>query len=185
MKLLASLRKEQRLEIAIGLGVAFMLAEIIAGIISNSLAILSDAIHLMSDVAGFAIALMAFHLSNKAANKQFTFGYARAEVFGAFASILILYIATIWLVVEAIHRAILWAHDEAEIVDGKIMFIMACFGILVNVILGLVFHNDKEGSLSLHDHSHEHGGHAHGHGHGHGHGRCQYRPAHAGSLRGR
>ncbi len=84
----------------------FMIGEIIAGVMSNSLAIISDAVHLLSDVAGFAIAPMSYNLSKKVASKQFTFGFARAEVFGAFSSILILYIATGVLVYEAMERAV-------------------------------------------------------------------------------
>ena len=57
-------------------------------------------------MAGFAIALLAFNMSKKKASKRFTFGLARAEVFGAFSSILILYLATGVLVYEAIVRAV-------------------------------------------------------------------------------
>lgn len=153
--LMLKLNKEQRLTAAILLGTIFLVAELIGGIISNSLAVIADAAHLFTDVFGFVIALLAVKLSKTKATSQFTFGFARVEVFSALFSLLLLWGVTIWLVVEAVQRAIDWAHDRAEEINGPLMFGVACFGIFVNLCLGVVFHEDHGGPLSGHSHDHE------------------------------
>ena len=71
--------KEKRLTVAIGLSTMFMTAEFVGGIIANSLAILSDAAHLLTDVAGFAIALAAVVVAKKPASAQYSYGYGRVS----------------------------------------------------------------------------------------------------------
>lgn len=156
---------------AIALSFCFMLVEIAGGIYANSLSILADAAHLFTDVTGFVIALIAVILATHPPTSSFTYGLARAEVMGAFCSVLTLWLVTIYLVYTAYIRILMWIEGKAEPVDGKLMFIIAAFGICVNVCLGLVFHDDASSlSAHAHDHSHEHGhGHEHDHGHDHGH----------------
>lgn len=161
--------KESRLTLAISLSFCFMIVEVAGGLYANSLSILADAAHLFSDVTGFVIALIAVILSKHPPSSSFTYGMARAEVMGAFCSVVTLWAVTIYLVYTAYIRVVLWLRGEAEPVDGKLMFIIACFGILVNVCLALVFHEDTSSlSAHAHDHSHSHG-HAHDHSHGGGH----------------
>ena len=96
--------KESRLLLAICLSSAFMCAELIGGILANSLAVLTDAAHLLTDVACFIIALAASILAKKKASKRFSFGYACAEIIGALISIITLWVLTGWLLVEACER---------------------------------------------------------------------------------
>ena len=107
----------------------FMGCEVAGGLISGSLAILTDAAHMFSDVAGFMISYMAIYMSNKPANFQMSFGYHRAEVLGAMASILLIWGLLIWLFIEAIHRLI-----NGSEVDGEIMLITASVGLCCNLI---------------------------------------------------
>jgi len=82
----------------------FMMVEIIGGILSGSLAILTDAAHQLSDVAGFVISFVAIWMSTKKGNMDYTYGYHRADVVGAVGSILIIWILLVWLCYEAIWR---------------------------------------------------------------------------------
>jgi solute carrier family 30 (zinc transporter), member 2 len=88
----------------------FMIVEVIGGKISGSLAILTDAAHMLSDVGGFLISMFSIKMGQKAHNQNNTFGYHRAEVIGALASILIIWCMVIWLAWEATDR-LLFKHD--------------------------------------------------------------------------
>ncbi len=93
-----------------------------------------------------------------------SFGYHRAEVVGALASVVLIWGLTFWLLYEAVLRFI---HKPK--VNGMIMLITACIGLVCNLVMIKVLHERESGSHFGHDHSHEHGDHDHGHGHGHSH----------------
>ncbi|KAL9403291.1 hypothetical protein Peur_000263 [Populus x canadensis] len=137
---------------AVGLCLVFMGVEIAGGIKANSLAILTDAAHLLSDVAAFAISLFSIWASGWEATPRRTYGYFRIEILGALISIQMIWLLAGILVYEAIVRLI---HDTGA-VKGALMFAVAAVGLLVNIGMAL---------LLGHDH-----GHGHGHGHGHEHG---------------
>ncbi|KAL9245450.1 hypothetical protein vseg_019104 [Gypsophila vaccaria] len=150
----ASMRK---LFIAVALCVVFMTVEVIGGIKANSLAILTDAAHLMSDVAAFAISLFSLWAAGWEATPQRSYGFFRVEILGALVSIQLIWLLAGILVYEAVLRLI---HESGD-VDGFLMFLVSAFGLAVNIIMALVLG---------HDHGHGHGhGHAHGHESGHGH----------------
>ncbi|KAF5729798.1 metal tolerance protein 1-like isoform X2 [Tripterygium wilfordii] len=150
----ASMRK---LLIAVVLCVIFMSVEVVGGIKANSLAILTDAAHLLSDVAAFAISLFSLWASGWEATPRQSYGFFRIEILGALVSIQLIWLLTGILVYEAIARLI---HDTGE-VQGFLMFLVSAFGLVVNIAMAL---------LLGHDHGHGHGhGHDHGHGHGHDH----------------
>ncbi|XP_074575829.1 metal tolerance protein 1-like [Curcuma longa] len=152
----ASMRK---LLIAVVLCIIFMAVEVVGGIKANSLAILTDATHLLSDVAAFAISLFSIWASGWEATPRQSYGFFRIEILGALVSIQLIWLLTGILVYEAIARLI---HDTGE-VQGLLMFSVATFGLLVNIIMAVLL-----------GHEHGHGGHNHSHGgredsHGHGH----------------
>ena len=133
----------------------FMAAEIVGGVMAGSLAILTDAAHLMSDVAGFGISIFAIWLGRRDATVEFSYGWSRAEVIGALSSVILIWGLTAWLVYEAILRIM-----TPSPVDGWIMFGTALFGLFCNIIMAKVLHGGAGG----HDHgSGGHGGHG-GHG---------------------
>ena len=78
-------------------------------------------------------------MSSSPASKNFTFGLARAEVMGALASILTLWVMTGYLILEAYQRSVAYFEGTADPVDGRIMFIVACMGVVVNLCLSCVF----------------------------------------------
>ena len=79
----------------------FIAIQIAGGILANSIAIMSDAAHIASDVIGFGISICALKIAHRRANSQYTFGYHRVEIVGAFCSIFTIWIMTVWLFYEA------------------------------------------------------------------------------------
>ncbi|XP_073315953.1 metal tolerance protein A2-like isoform X2 [Primulina huaijiensis] len=152
----ASMRK---LLIAVALCIVFMSVEVVGGIKANSLAILTDAAHLLSDVAAFAISLFSLWAGGWEATPRQSYGFFRIEILGALVSIQMIWLLAGILVYEAIFRLM---HETGE-VQGFLMFLVSAFGLLVNVIMAILLGHD-------HGHGHGHGnGHNHGHGSGHGH----------------
>nr|XP_057945122.1 zinc transporter 4 [Doryrhamphus excisus] len=144
-------RVMKRLVIAAVLYFLFMTAEIIGGYVSNSLAIMTDAVHMLTDVVGILFSLLALWLSTKPPTKRFTFGLHRLEVVSAVLSVALIYILTAILLFEAVQRTV---HKDFDI-DGDVMLITAAVGVAVNIIMGFLLNQ---------------GGHPHAHGHGHSHG---------------
>lgn len=129
----------------------FFLVELIGGYIAGSLAIMSDAAHLLSDLAGFAISLLAVSVSRLPPNAQMSFGFARAEVLGAFVSILFIWALTLLLVAFAIERLF-----NPQPVDGPIMLALGIIGLVVNIILGFVLGHSHHGHSHAHSHDDSH-----------------------------
>ena len=143
----------------------FMTIEIIGGYLANSIAIMSDAAHLLSDLLGFLISIISIYISRKVAKNKMSYGYHRAEIIGALVSIVLIWALTLWLLYEATLRII-----TPPVVDGFIMIIIALIGFTFNVIMGIVL--TKSGVAHSHglkkcDHDHDH---VHDHDHEHEHG---------------
>jgi cation diffusion facilitator family transporter len=77
---------------------AFILAEVVGGYLAHSLAIMTDAFHMISDLASFLISILAIHLARRSPTARYPFGYQRAEVLGALCSIAIIWVLTAFLV---------------------------------------------------------------------------------------
>lgn len=132
----------------------FMIIEMIGGYIANSIAIMSDAAHLFSDFLGFIISIASIKIAKRQATNYMSYGFHRAEIIGALASVTIIWGLTIWLIYEAVWR-IFNPHD----VDGLTMFIVACLGLLFNFVMGLIlmYEGIEHGhGLLEHDHDHDH-----------------------------
>ncbi|XP_068140568.1 proton-coupled zinc antiporter SLC30A2 [Drosophila tropicalis] len=150
-------KARRKLIIASILCLVFMIAEIVGGYLSNSLAIATDAAHLLTDFASFMISLFAIWIAGRPSTQRMSFGWYRAEVIGAMASVFMIWVITGILVWLAIGRLITGDYE----VDAKIMLITSGLAILVNVIMGVQLQ---------HGHSHGLGG-GHGHSHGGGNGK--------------
>ncbi|XP_047528073.1 zinc transporter 2-like isoform X1 [Vanessa atalanta] len=146
-------RARRKLIIASVLCVIFMIGEIVGGYLSNSLAIATDAAHLLTDFASFMISLFSLWVASRPATRRMPFGWYRAEVIGALTSVLLIWVVTGVLVYMAVQRVI---YKEFEI-NATVMLITSAVGVAVNLVMG----------LTLHQHGHSHGG---GGGHGHSHG---------------
>lgn len=112
---------------------SFMTIEFVGGYIAGSLAVMTDAAHLLSDLAGFLISMLALFIATRPANRALTYGYHRSEVVGALSSILIIWVLTAWLITEAIDRIF---HPQ-EII-GLIMMAIAACGLMFNIIMSKV-----------------------------------------------
>ncbi|CAN1309557.1 Metal tolerance protein A2 [Linum perenne] len=130
----------RKLLMAVGFCVLFMAVEVVGGIKANSLAILTDAAHLLSDVAAFAISLFSLWAASWEANPRQSYGFFRIEILGALVSMQIIWLLTGIIVYEAIVRLI---YNTGE-VDGFLMFLVAAFGLVVNVIMAFLLGHDKK-----------------------------------------
>lgn len=141
----------------------FFIIEILGGYVAGSLAIMSDAAHLLSDLAGFMISLIAISLAKLPATARLSFGFARAEVLGAFVSILFIWALTIVLVFFAFRRLF-----NPTPVNGPLMLLLGVVGLIVNLTQGLVL-GHSHSHLHSHGHSHddEHDHHTHEQSHDH------------------
>ncbi|XP_046399698.1 zinc transporter 2-like [Ischnura elegans] len=130
----------------------FMVAEVVGGYLAGSLAVMTDAAHLLSDFVGFVVSLFAIWLGRCPPTKQLSFGYHRAEVLGALVSITIIWVLTGVCVFLAVLRI---RHQDFEI-EADTMMIVSALGIIINIAMGLVLH---AGCCSVgHFHGHSHGG---------------------------
>ncbi|XP_046864956.1 zinc transporter 2-like isoform X2 [Xenia sp. Carnegie-2017] len=146
-------RAKQKLVIASTLCLFFLVAECVGGVMANSLAIITDAAHLLSDFASFLISLLAIWFATRPSTSKLSYGWHR-EVMGALLSVLIIWVLTGVLVYEAIKRVINGNHK----VNANIMLIIAGVGVGVNILMGLVLgHNHSHGASSTGSHGHSHG----------------------------
>ncbi|MEA2462187.1 MAG: cobalt-zinc-cadmium efflux system protein, partial [Actinomycetota bacterium] len=99
------LAQNKALKVALAANLAFLVVEAAGGLVFHSLALLGDAAHMVTDVGGLTIALIAHRLLERPASARHTFGLQRAEVLAAQASGITLLIAGLWLLVAAIRRA--------------------------------------------------------------------------------
>ncbi|KAL8089569.1 hypothetical protein AgCh_039153 [Apium graveolens] len=144
-----------------------MVVEIVGGLEANSLAVLTDAAHLLSDIAGFSISLFTVWASGWKATPEQSFGFHRLEVLGAFFSVELIWFISGTLIYAAIGRMF---HKNEE-VNGKLMFVVASFGCFINLVMVLWL-----------GHTHDHGhGHSHHHSHDHDHSHVNSKIHHHGS----
>lgn len=128
----------------LGLVLVYMVAEVVGGLLTNSLALLADAGHMLSDAGSLGLALFALWLARRPRSPAKTFGYHRTEIFAALANGLTLAIVAIYIVVEAWHR-----FASPETVDGRAMMWIAVGGLLVNLTGLRILHGSRSESLNL------------------------------------
>eukprot|EP00096_Caligus_rogercresseyi_P011772 TRINITY_DN4745_c0_g1_i1.p1 TRINITY_DN4745_c0_g1~~TRINITY_DN4745_c0_g1_i1.p1 ORF type:complete len:394 (+),score=49.72 TRINITY_DN4745_c0_g1_i1:154-1335(+) len=133
----------RKLILASVLCLIFMVAEIVGGFISNSLALATDAAHLLTDFASFMISLFSIWVASRPATKRMSFGWHRAEVIGATISVLLIWVVTGILVYMAALRVM----DQTFELEVNAMLITSGVGVLFNLIMG----------CTLHQHTHSHG----------------------------
>jgi len=126
----------------LNLGITF--AQLIGGVLSNSMALISDAVHNLSDTGSLGVSLIARTFANKKATKKMTFGYRRADIVGAFINLIILVAVSLFLIKEGVERFI-----SPEEIDGNIMFWVALAGLVGNVLSVIILHSDSKKSLNI------------------------------------
>ena len=139
----------------ITLTATFFVVEIVVGYMTNSMALVADSFHMLSDVVSLFVGYIALRYSRLGPQTgRYTFGWARAEVLGALVNAVFLAALCFSIFVEALKRMIL----PEEIESAKLVLLTGTIGLFVNVI----------GLFLFHQHGHSHGGGGHGHSHGGG-----------------
>jgi len=132
------------LALALAITAAYTVVEVVGGVLTGSLALLADAVHMLSDNVSIALALLAAWLSAKPATSERTFGFKRAEVLAALANGVTLVALSIWIFVEAARRL-----EHPQDVLGGWMFVIALVGIAVNVAAGSILYRTRGQSLNV------------------------------------
>ncbi len=126
------------------IAVVFMLVEVIAGWIANSLALISDAMHLFTDVGALLLGIIVARMARWPATPTMSYGYHRAEILGALVSAASLWALSGVLIYESIHRFF-----QPETVDGPIVFFIATVGLLANLWMMKILHPAQNHSLNV------------------------------------
>ena len=144
----------KRVLVIIFLNLFIVTAEIVFGLIANSMALIADALHNLGDVFAVIITFIALYFGKKSASLQMTFGYHRAEMMAAFLNGLFLMVTMLYLIYETMYRLI-----DPPVVDGSYVILVAFIALIANAFSALLL--QKEG----HEHHHHHGsGEDHHHG---------------------
>lgn len=134
----------RRVAIAALLTFAFMIAEVIGGVISGSLALLADAAHMLTDAGSLALAWLGFVLAARPADQYRSFGWGRFKILAAFVNGLTLIALAIWILVEAGTRLL-----DPQPVMGSLLLIIATLGLGVNIIAFLILHGGDQEDLNM------------------------------------
>ena len=135
---------ERKLKIVLGLTGTYLIAEVVGGLLTGSLALLSDAAHMLTDVMALVIALIAIRIGRRAADGRRTFGYRRFEILAATANAFVLFLVAIYIMVEAYKRF----QTPPDIESGWMMAV-AAVGLIVNIISMRMLTGSGEHSLNM------------------------------------
>nr|XP_054604137.1 zinc transporter 2 isoform X2 [Nothobranchius furzeri] len=135
---------KKKLFIASGVCLIFMTGEIIGGYLAHSLAIMTDAAHLLTDFGSMMVSLFSLWISSRPPTKTMNYGWHRSEILGAFISVMSIWIVTGVLVYLAIERIV---RNDYEI-EGHVMLLTSGFAVAVNIIMAYILHH----STTLHPH---------------------------------
>ena len=131
------------LRIALALTASLLVVEVIGGILSNSIALLADAGHMLTDVAALALALFVAWFSRQPSSPQKTYGYLRWEILAAFVNGAALLLISAWIAFEAVMRL-----RSPEAVSGGLMLVVAVAGLIVNIIAARILVKSSSQNLN-------------------------------------
>lgn len=140
----ASSRHKKNLLIVLALSGTYLIAEVIGGIATKSLALLADAAHMLTDVVGLLLAFIAIKIGERKASPEKTFGYYRTEILAAVINAVVLLCISIFVLYEAFQRF----KNPPEVQSGSMM-IVAGIGLVVNIIGILIIRKDSNASLNM------------------------------------
>ena len=133
-----------RLTAALVLTFVYMIAEAIGGWLTNSLALIADAGHMLTDVAALGLTLGAIWFGSRPATAKKTFGYYRLEILAAFVNGIALVLLSIYIIYEAVVR---W--QSPPVINGSRLIIIAAGGLLVNIIAAKLLHHGHKHDLNM------------------------------------
>ncbi|QJE01708.1 cation transporter [Massilia forsythiae] len=132
-------RSQKTLGVALALTLLFALIEAVSGVMSNSLALISDAGHMVTDAAALGLALMAQVIAKRPPSARHSFGFVRAEALAAFVNSLAMLLLVAWIVYEAAQRLL---HPEP--VGGSTVFVVASIGAAINILVAWVLSRGEQ-----------------------------------------
>ncbi|MGH8249172.1 MAG: cation diffusion facilitator family transporter [Steroidobacteraceae bacterium] len=135
---------EQRLWIALALTCSFLVVEVVASLLTGSLALLSDAGHMATDVAALGIALLAIKLGRRPADSKRSFGYRRLEILAAALNAAGLFLVAGYVLIEAVRR-----FGNPQSVDSTGMLVIAALGLVVNAVAMMLLKGGRDDSLNV------------------------------------
>ncbi|MGH9962440.1 MAG: cation diffusion facilitator family transporter, partial [Pyrinomonadaceae bacterium] len=122
-------KNKKRLAIVLTLTTVYLVAEVVAGFLTNSLALLADAGHMLTDVAGLGLALLAIQFAERPATRERTYGFYRVEILAALANSVVLIGISGYILYEAYHR-----FRSPPEVQSQAMLAVASVGLLINLV---------------------------------------------------
>jgi cobalt-zinc-cadmium efflux system protein len=134
----------RKLKWALAISSTYFVAELIAGFLTNSLALLSDAGHMLSDIGAMTLSLFAFRIARRPATVISTYGYHRAEILAALFNGL-----TLWFIVGIIFTAAYNRLQQPPQVESQGMLIVAALGLVVNIAAGIILYGSHHHNLNL------------------------------------
>jgi len=134
----------QRLKWALIISSVYFFAELTAGFLTNSLALLSDAGHMLSDIGALALSLFAFRVAKRPATHHSTYGYHRVEILAALFNGL-----TLWLIVGVIFTSAYYRLANPPAVESFGMIVVAVLGLLVNIAAAAILHSGHQHNLNM------------------------------------
>lgn len=140
----ASGKSEKSLWIALGLTTSILVAETIGGIVTGSLALISDAAHMLTDAAALAIALAAIRLGRRAADRKRSFGYYRFEILAAAFNAMMLFTVALYILYEAYQRL-----GNPPAIASMSMLAFAAVGLVANLISMRILSGGQDRSLNV------------------------------------
>ena len=130
--------------VGITLNIVYVLAELIAGIWTHSLGLLSDAGHNFTDVISLVLALVAFKLASSIANRKYTYGYKKSTILISLLNAIFLGVAVVFIIVESIQKII---HPQP--VAGQVISLVAAIGVITNGFTAYLFMKDQKKDLNV------------------------------------
>jgi cobalt-zinc-cadmium efflux system protein len=137
-------KQSKALTVSLWIAAVFMVVEVVGGFLANSLALISDALHLFADVGALFLGLIALRIAKWPSTRHMSYGYARAEILGALASALSLWVLSGVLIYEAVERLF-----HPVVVQGPIVFVIATIGLLANLAMMRQLHPMQGDNLNL------------------------------------
>jgi cobalt-zinc-cadmium efflux system protein len=132
-------RSQTALALALVLTLLFALIEAVTGVVSNSLALISDAGHMVTDAAALGLALLAQVIAKRPPSARHSFGFVRAEALAAFVNSLAMLLLVGWIIYEAAHRLV-----APEPVQGGVVLVVAAVGAAINILVAWVLSRDEQ-----------------------------------------
>lgn len=137
-------KHRKRLMLVLALTSTYMIAEVVGGLVTGSLALIADAGHMLTDVFGLALALFAIWFGSRSASPQRTYGYYRAEILASLANAMLLFFVSGYILYEALRRF----QAPPEVQSGPMMLV-ALVGLGVNIAGAWILHGASKESLNM------------------------------------